>query len=108
MWMAVSLAPPDVPLRVVTDSAAAARAATRGRARGAAATELGAAIAALRGAAARRRFPTAIAWVPSRLNDADAPSRGTPPAPDARLVCGRFIGYIPFACVPTSLTRTPH
>lgn len=96
MWMAATLAPADVPLRIVTDSAAAVRAAARGRARGAAPSELGAAIAALRGACSRRRYPTALAWVPSRLNVADAPSRGEPPDPDAVLVCGRFVGYVPF------------
>ena len=71
MCLAAVRAPRDVPLRIVTDSAAAALAACRGRARGAASTELGAAIAALRGAVARRRFPTAVAWVPSRFNAAD-------------------------------------
>ncbi len=99
MCLAAVRAPRDVPLRIVTDSAAAALAACRGRARGAASTELGAAIAALRGAVARRRFPTAVAWVPSRFNAADKPSRGSPPDAEEQLVCGRFVGYVPFAAL---------
>jgi hypothetical protein len=100
LWLAIRVAPRDRPLRLVTDSSAAAAAAVRGRARGACPSDFGVMVSRLRGAAARRQWPTAVAWIPTLYNAADAPSRGDPPAHPPQLPGGRFLGYMPYPARP--------